>query len=141
MTDKCTYFFSEKIIVANDEKTMGFAMRPLISEKNGNLSCGDILVKSVNIGNCNEKDKLILMFDDSTKISLVSWNKFNCEGDAWFSLKLSDIDKLASHKIIKAYFQNGRSYDSYTAAILAEDQDYFMIIMNDCKNNKFTLKQ
>lgn len=141
MTDKCNYFFSEKVIVANDAKTLGFSMRPLISQKNGSLSASDILVKSVNIGNCNENDKLIIMLDDSTKISLVSWNDFNCEGDAWFSLKQSEIDRLASHKMLKAYFQNGRSYDSYSATILPEDQDYFMIIMNDCKNNKFTLKQ
>jgi hypothetical protein len=111
-----------------------------IVEKNNQLLVADIMVKSVNIGNCNENDKLILMLDDSTKLSLVSWNKFNCEGNAWFTVRESDVNRLGSHKILKAYFQNGRSYDSYSGTIVPEDQDYFVKIIADCQNNKFTVK-
>jgi hypothetical protein len=81
------------------------------------------------------------MLSDSTKLSLVSWNKFNCEGNAWFTLKESDISRLGSNKIIKAYFQNGRSYDSFTQKIDGEDQNYFVKLIADCKENKFTVKQ
>lgn len=140
MTEKCIYYPNEKMIVANEEKTIGFTMTTLISSKNSQLTVTDIMVKSVNIGNCNEGDKLILMLDDSTKLSLVSWNKFNCEGNAWFSLNQSEINRLGSHKIIKAYFMNGRSYDSYSSTIKPEDQDYFVKIIADCRENKVTVK-
>lgn len=141
MTDKCTYYPRHNMIVTNETKTIGFTMDARIVEKNGQLSMADIMVLSVNIGNCNENDKLILMFEDSTKLSLTSWNKFNCEGNAWFTLKESDVNRLASNKIIKAYFQNGRSYDSYSSTIGPEDQDYFVKIIADCKSNKVTVKQ
>lgn len=141
MTDKCTYYPRHNMIVTNETKTIGFTMDARIVEKNGQLSVADIMVLSVNIGNCNENDKLILMFEDSTKLSLTSWNKFNCEGNAWFTLKESDVNRLASNKIIKAYFQNGRSYDSYSSTIGPEDQDYFVKIIADCKSNKVTVKQ
>ena len=140
MTDKCTYYPRHNMIVANETKTIGFTMDARIVEKNGQLSVADIMVLSVNIGNCNENDKLILMFEDSTKLSLTSWNKFNCEGNSWFTVREQEINKLASSKIIKAYFQNGRSYDSYSSTIGPDDQDYFIKIIADCRNNKFTVK-
>jgi hypothetical protein len=140
MTDKCVYYPRYNMIVANDAKTVGFTMDARVVENSGQLSMADIMVKSVNIGNCNENDKLILMFDDSTKLSLTSWNKFNCEGNAWFSLKHSDIERLGSHKIIKAYFMNGRSYDSYSSTITPENQDYFVKIIADCRDNRVTVK-
>ena len=139
MTDKCSYYPRFNMILANDDKTVGFTLDARIVEKEGQLSVADIMVLSVNIGNCNENDKLILMLSDSTKLSLVSWNKFNCEGNAWFSLRESDVNRLASNKIIKAYFQNGRSYDSFTKPITGEDQDYFVKLIADCRDNKFTV--
>jgi hypothetical protein len=140
MTDKCIYYPKQKMAVANEEKTIGFTMTTLISSENDQLTITDIMVQSVNIGTCNENDKLIIMLDDSTKISWVSWNKFNCDGDAWFSLKQSDIERLESHKIIKAYFQNGKSYESFTNTVQSEDQNYFVNIITDCRNKKFSLK-
>jgi hypothetical protein len=140
MTDKCVYYPRHNMILANDNKTVGFTVDARIVDKAGQLSVADIMIKSVNIGNCNENDKLILMLSDSTKLSLVSWNKFNCEGNSWFNLKESDVNRLASNKIIKAYFQNGRSYDSFTKEIVVEDQDYFVKIIADCRENKFTVK-
>lgn len=141
MTDKCVYYPRHNMILANDNKTVGFTIDARIVEKAGQLSVADIMIVSVNIGNCNEGDKLIIMLSDSTKLSLTSWNKFNCEGNAWFSLKESDVNRLASNKIIKAYFQNGRSYDSFTKEIEGEDQDYFIKLIADCRENKFTVKQ
>ncbi len=140
MTEICYYYPRHNIIFANDAKTQGFTMDARIVEDAGQLSIADIMITSVNIGNCNENDKFIIMFDDSTKLSLVSWNKFNCEGNAWFHLDSSDIAALASHKIIKVYFQNGRSYDSFTRPVKADDQAYFMTIIADCRENKFTVK-
>ncbi len=138
MTDRCIYYPSSNIIIANSGKDKGFTIDARIVEENGSIKLSGILIKSVNIGSCNENDKLILMLSDSTKMTLTSWNKFNCEGNSWYNLKPLDSERLGTHKVIKAYFQNGRSYDSYTGEIPAEDQDYFVKIAADCKNNLYT---
>jgi len=138
MTDKCIYYPSEKIIIANEAKTKGFTISLHLTQKPSQIGVSGIMCKVVNIGGCDENDKLILMLSDSTKISLVSWNDFNCEGNAWFNVKESEVERLATHKVIKAYIQNGRTYDSLSGEIPVEEQEYFIKLIADCRQNKFT---
>lgn len=138
MTDKCIFYSSENVIIASEDRKTGFTVALQLSEKSGRIEASGIMCKVVNIGTCEENDKLILMLADSTKLSFVSWNKFNCEGNAWFNLKQSDVEKLASQKILKAYIQNGRTYDSFSGEIPVEDQEYFIKLIADCRQNKFT---
>ena len=133
MTDQCYYIPSEKIVLINETLKQGFNMGPRFEEKKGKLEMTDIMCKVANIGACHESDKLILMFSDGTKLTLVSWNKFNCEGDAWFSVTESEIAKLASFKVIKAYLQNGRSYDSLTMEIPEAKGEYFIKLISDMR--------
>jgi len=139
MTGKCIYYPSERIITHNSSNTEGVFLQVLITEKSNRLDIEHIICTNVNIGNCNENDNLILMFEDSTKINLRSWNEFNCEGKSYFSINGSNADKLASKKVIKLYFQNGRSYDSFTSPIDADQQNYFVDLMGDCRANKYQI--
>lgn len=136
MTEKCLYYPSERVVTNNSSNTQGVFLQPLITEKSGKLEVENIICTSVRIGNCNENDNLILMFEDSTKINLRSWNDFNCEGKSYFSINTSNREKLASKKVIKLYFQNGRSYDSFTSEIKEDQQEYFVKIIADCRENK-----
>jgi len=133
MTDKCYYIPSEKIVLINEVIKQGFNMAPRFEEKRGKLEMTDILCKVANIGACHENDKLIIMFSDGNKLTFISWNKFNCEGDAWFSVSESDIAKLASFKVTKAYIQNGRSYDSLTMEIPEVNGEYFIKLISDMR--------
>ncbi len=123
MTDKISYFPSSKIVCANEDKSKGFSLSAFIES---NLTIKDLKVKMVNIGSCVEKNEMIILFDDDTKLTLTSWNDFNCKGDAWFTISKKDVEQLSSKKIKKVRLTNGRSYESYTGELKSEDQDYFI---------------
>lgn len=123
MTDKVYYFPSKKMILFNKETKTGIALTPFIEK---DFTFKDLNCKIVNVGNCNEKDELILMFQDSSKIKLTSFADFNCKGSAFFNLKKVEIEKLRTLKIIKAKITNGRTYESYTSNVDEKDQSYFI---------------
>jgi hypothetical protein len=134
MSDDVTYYPSSSVVLSNSQKTKGIRISAFIDEKKGELSIGDISISMVNIGSCVEKNELIIMFEDSSKISLTSWNKFNCEGDAWFRLEDDEVAKLSSLKVKKIKITNGHSYDSYTS--LMSSPDYFRQLFYAAKTKK-----
>ena len=91
MTDK-EYFLSTKNLVgANTQKTQGFSITPHFKSVDGKMYQSGLILKNIGIGNCDEKDSLIFLFEDGTKITITSWNKFNCEGKAYFDLTEDDL--------------------------------------------------
>jgi hypothetical protein len=133
MEDKTYYFPSRKMICASDDKKTGFTLSAFLNYKGDEINITELKVKSVNIGSCNEKDELIILFEDDTKIKVVSWNDFNCKGDAWFILSKSDKEKLSTVKIKKIKLQNGRTFESFTKE-LTENNDYFVQLFYAAKN-------
>jgi hypothetical protein len=96
----------------------------------------------VGIGNCVENNTFIVKFSDESKIELKSWNDFNCEGDAWFSVKEDNLKSLETKKITKIRVQNGRTFESFTMEVPEIDSDYFIQLIYATKNNKIkTLKK
>jgi len=88
----------------------------------------------VNIGsNCVENNELVILFDDDTKITLTSWNKFNCDGNAWFNLEPNEIETLSKLKIKKIKITNGSTFDSFTSAPKEKDKSYFIELMQAAK--------
>lgn len=137
MTDKVYYYSRLRLVLANDEKTKGFNMELNMDGKSGNgISITGISVKMVNIGSCCENNTLIIMFEGGDKISLKSWNKFNCEGNAYFSLSKKDIELLSNKRIAKVRVENGRTYDSFTKDVPEEKQDYFVQVIRAVNDNR-----
>jgi hypothetical protein len=126
MTDKEYFLSSKNFVCTNSEKTKGFVITNQFKGVNGNLKSNGLIVKNIGIGNCDEKDELIFLFDDDTKITITSWNKFNCEGKAYFDLSESDLDILKSKKVTAIRFKNGYSYDSLTYVLKKEEQGFFI---------------
>ncbi|MBK7362885.1 MAG: hypothetical protein IPJ01_11355 [Micavibrio sp.] len=135
MEDKSYYVPSRKMICASDDKKTGFALSAFLTYKNDEITINELKVKTVNIGSCDEKDELIILFEDDSKIKLISWNDFNCKGDAWFSLSKSDKESLSNLKIKKIKVQNGRTFESFTKE-LTEDSDYFIQLFYATNNKK-----
>jgi hypothetical protein len=135
MEDKSYYVPSRKMICASDDKKTGFALSAFLTYKNDEISVNELKVKTVNIGSCDEKDELIILFEDDSKIKLISWNEFNCKGDAWFNLSKSDKESLSKLKIKKIKVQNGRTFESFTKE-LTEDSDYFIQLFYATNNKK-----
>ena len=135
MEDKSYYVPSRKMICASDDKKTGFSLSAFLTYKKDEVSVNELKVKTVNIGSCNEKDELIILFEDDTKIKLMSWNAFNCKGDSWFFLSKSDRESLSKLKIKKIKVQNGRTFESFTKE-LTEDNDYFIQLFYATNNKK-----
>lgn len=125
MTDKSYAFPSRKIVCIDEVNKRGFNVSFFMDVVNGKCLTSDLQVKTVGIGTCNENNTIVFLFEDGTKLSLKSWNKFNCEGDSWFRVSDNDKEKLSTIKIKKIMVENGRSYESYTHE-LKEDQDFFI---------------
>jgi hypothetical protein len=133
MTDKEYYFSQRKLICANPEKTKGFTISPNFKAESGKITNNGFMCKNVNIGSCDEKDSLIILFEDDTKITLVSWNKFNCDGNAYFDFTDSQLSELSTKKVNTIRFSNGRSYENLTISLKEDQKDYFVRVYT---NNK-----
>jgi len=126
MTETEYYFTQKKLICANPQKTKGFTISPNFKSENGVVVNNGLICSNVNIGNCDENDSLIFLFENDTKISISSWNKFNCEGNAYFNLTESELAELSTKKINTIRFTNGRSYDTFTQTLKLDQKDYFI---------------
>ena len=133
MTDKEYYFSQKKLICANPDKTKGFALTPSFKAENGSMVNNGLSCKNINIGNCDEGDNLIFLFEDGSKTSITSWNKFNCEGNSYYDFSDDDVKQLSEKKITTIRFSNGRTYDNLTYKLKAIEQDYFIRLFTNFK--------
>lgn len=133
MTDKEYYFAEKKLICANDSKTKGFTITPSFKAEGSGMVNNGFLCKNVNIGNCDENDTLILLFEDGNKETLNAWNKFNCEGNAYFDFTDDQLQLLKTKKVSAIRFSNGRTYDTLTYTMKPTEQDYFIRVYTNFK--------
>jgi hypothetical protein len=133
MTDKEYYLVEYKLICSNAEKTKGFTITPSFKAVNGVMVNNGFICKNVNIGNCDEKDSLIFLFDDDSKMTITQWNKFNCQGNVYFDLTDSELKQLSTKKVNAIRFTNGSTYDSLTYSLQNSEKDYFINVYTNYK--------
>lgn len=92
-----------------------------------------IHLKTYGLGDCNEKNELIIMFEDDSKIVMRSVDNFNCKGSSMYVLTGSGKKKLSKLRIKKIRYTNGRSYKSLTYEL---NSDYFIKLMRMVKNKQ-----
>lgn len=124
MSGKSFISTTQKLIVANEDKTKGFSLDILFASELTLFS------KMVGIGGCNENDQLIILLENGEKINMTSWKSFNCKGEGYFRLTQTIIEKLRLSPLSKIRITNGRSYDSYTGDVDIEDKNYFIQLFN-----------
>lgn len=123
-TEKEYLFTESDLLVTNDGKK-GFKLYPSFRKKDGVWKYSSLAGVST-IGNCFENDKLYIIFEDGSKLDMVSWRDFNCKGDIGFDLYGAKREELS--KPIKGIkFVNGRTYDSFEKMITdPNDKNYFI---------------
>jgi hypothetical protein len=72
-----------------------------------------ILLTAVDV---SEYPPVIFLFDDDTKITITSWNKFNCDGKAYFTLSEDDLE------LVKLYYGYNDEKARQALSILSDDQ-------------------
>ena len=139
MTDVEYLKFEKGLLCSRDGET-GFIIFVDITLEKGIIKYDGFRVTSANIGSCLEESKIIFLFEDDTKIDLVSWNDFNCKGNSYYDLYAKFWDKISTKKVTAIRFTNGRSYESYTYELTSKEQSYFMELNELIKENKYTEK-
>lgn len=134
MTDKQYYLATIKLIGANKTKTKGIAISPIFNKVQDTIKVEQILVENIGISKCNEKSTLIIMFDDSSKLTLEASNKFNCDGDNYFDVYYDlDYKDLAAKKIKTIRYTNGYTYESFTFDLTLAQKTYFINVIHNYK--------
>lgn len=126
MTDREYFLSSKNFVGANTQKTQGFVITPSFKSVDGKMVQNGFILKNIGIGNCDENDSLIFLFEDDTKLEISMWNKFNCESKAYFNLTESDLDLLKTKKITAIRFNNGYTYNSLTYNLKKEEKGFFI---------------
>jgi hypothetical protein len=129
------------LILVNNTNTSGFSIKLDFREEKGKITQDGLICKMIGIGTCVENNELIIMFTDSTKITLKSWNKFNCDGNAWFSITDQQAKELSTKQLLKIKIQNGRTFESLTKEVDDNANDYFINLLAQAAANKYILKK
>jgi len=139
MDGKVIAYSSRDFICANDAGKIGFRVSAHINFRDIKFSM--ITATMVGIGSCNEKDEMIILFENGEKIIKTSWKEFNCEGGAYFDMNDDDIQLLRTQPISKIRMTNGRTYDSYTGDVKKKDKRYFIQVLYALDNNLIVNKK
>lgn len=126
MTGEEYFMPIDALLGINKEKTKGFSVLPNFKSINSVVTQDGLMCQAVNIGGCVENSSLIFLFLDDTKITITSWNKFNCDGNAYFYLTDSEYKELSTKKIKSIRFTNGRSFESLTHIVTEIESNYFI---------------
>ena len=119
-------FFQPKrsLALSNKTKDKGFIITPSIRSQDTLM--GLILVEMVGLGNCNEDNKVIILFENDETITKSSIGSFNCKG--YFGIGYNDKDeKLYRETPIKSIrVTNGHTGDFITLDVAKKDKRYFI---------------
>jgi hypothetical protein len=139
MEGKTYYYPNNKLLVSEDGKK-GFLAYLSLSKDGEGFKYSGIVIKAAQIGSCHEKSYLTVLFDDDTKIKLMMWNDFNCEGKIYLDLYSKQLSEL--NKPIKTIrLTNGRTYDEFTMNITGKDKYYFMDCISLINSQSFVEKK
>ena len=136
MSDKVYYAPNQGIIVANPEQTMAFRLDMFFGHK---LEFRMITATIVGIGSCHEADGLIILFENGEKLKSVAWNKFNCDGDAYFYVTKEGLALLKTQPMKTIRITNGYTYDSYTGDVDESDKNYFIKLFYELSLGRYIL--
>lgn len=140
MEDKPFYIINKSQNIVNATKTKALILDVFVEEKDGEIFSNELAITMYKIGSmCVHNNELTILFEDSTKIKLESWNKFNCKGNAYFTIDEEQKEKLSTLKMNKIKIVNGDSNDSCTFTLTAEESKYFIKVFKAIKEKSIKI--
>ena len=133
MEDKMYYTPSYDLVVANESKTKGSKIS--IHLKDGEFRF--LTAELIGLGNCVEDNTIIILFEDNTKITLTSWNDFNCNGAAYFKVDTNERNKLTTLEVKTIRVTNGYNHESITSSDMSNNR-YFIQLFYSINTKEFT---
>ena len=134
MTGKTYYVTSYDLVIANTERTEGVKFGVHLDD---DAEFRFLTATLIGLGTCCEEDKMIVLFKDGSKINLVSWNDFNCDGRAYFNLNAEQRRKLSTIPIKTIRVTNGYTFESVTSS-KEYNKRHFIQLFHSIDNKLFT---
>ena len=107
-----------------DEYSEGLTIQMSFDYESNIIVPSILIVNVTGAGNCIDKgSKLQFLLSDKSRIELISWNDFNCDGKSYFNLNKRNIKKLKEFELIGVKFVNSRKYQSITSRSALKDKD------------------
>lgn len=103
----------------DDMKGKTIVISPAIEQTN-------IIVMTFGTEGCNERDKMIILFDNGEKLNLTSWNKFNCNATGYYKLSKKDLKLIKTTPMETVRVTNGRTHESVTVDVPDNLKRYFI---------------
>ena len=114
MTDKIEYYSSHVLLSSNEDNTQGFTIEVVLETEGDKLYSHGWIVKIYNLGDCNEDNEIIILFEDGSSVTVQSFNQFKCQNVSYFQPTMTQEAMISTKKIKKVRFTNGYTYDRYT---------------------------
>lgn len=138
--DNKTYYFpTRELLLISDKKDKGIQVTAFVKMVNDTLKSQDLKLKATGLGECTEKDELIIKFADSTSITLKSYQELNCKANSWFSISPTDIAKLKTLKLGTIKFTNGKTGMSFARVCPADNNDFFIQVFYALEKKKIKI--
>jgi hypothetical protein len=134
MEDKTVFADKTGMILVNEAGDKGFNIAGKFKFNHPEPVFTGINLTIVGLG-CVEAVELIILFEDGTKMTKTSWNQFNCDGHAWYTLLPRDIQMLTDKRITKIRVTNGYKYDSITVPV--SDPNHFITLIAKAARNEY----
>ncbi len=125
-----TIFFTD----GGDLKSEALLLQPALNDNNKiKISTLIFQIYDSRITCLDENNTLDIIFEDDSKVKLVSWNKFNCEGLSYFDLSKKHIDDFKNKKLKAIRYTDVRNFNKITVKEnLTEDNSSFLMkILNE----------
>lgn len=113
MSDKI-YFIDSGTHYIDETNNKGFRLDGLWKMNSEVPIFEGFAARVVGIGSCVENVQMIIQFENGEKITKLSWNKFNCEGNCFYRFTANELQMLKTIPISRIRFQNGRNYEQLT---------------------------
>lgn len=123
-----------KVLVCSKTPEKGFILSINWIVVNDKPFYNGITIKSFGLGNCVENSILYFLFEDDSKFTFDSWNKYNCDGISTMDLFGKYLFEITRRKIKALRFQNGRNFESYTYDVPEIDQRFFLEVAQAVNN-------
>lgn len=135
MKDRVIFSDKTGMVCYSETEKKGFNMAAGFKMNSSEPIFSGLMFTIIGLG-CLENVELIILFEDGSKLTKVSWNKFNCDDNAWFALLPRDIAMLSEKRISKIRVTNGFKYTTFTTEVAVPD--YFITIAQKAANNEYT---
>lgn len=129
-----------------DLKTEGLVFQNSVKEKKGKVKDLSIILSVFDktITCVDNGSTLDILFEDGSKIKLVNWNDFDCEGVNYFDLTESQTNDLKTKKLKGLRYTEKRNYKTITIKenLSEENKTFYMNVlkeMDDVNNGNSTI--